>query len=78
MLKQKLQYFVYLMGRTESFEKTLMLGGIEDRRRREKQDEMFGWHHELNGRGFGWTPGVVDGQGGLACCDSWGHKVRHD
>ena len=51
-----------------------MLGGIEDRRRREKQDEMFGWHHELNGRGFGWTPGVGDGQGGLECCGSCGRK----
>ena len=35
---------------------------------------MAGWHHQLNGRGFGWTPGVGDGQGGLACCDSWGRK----
>ena len=38
------------------------------------EDEMAGWHHQLNGREFRWTPGVVDGQGGLACCDSWGHK----
>ena len=38
------------------------------------EDEMVGWHHRLNGHGFGWTPGVSDGQGGLACCDSWGHK----
>ena len=59
MLKLKLQYFGHLMRKADSLEKTLMLGGIEDRRRREKQDEMFGWHHELNGRGFGWTPGVV-------------------
>ena len=39
-----------------------------------KEDEMVGWHHWLNGHGFGWTPGVGDGQGGLACCSSWGHK----
>ena len=38
------------------------------------EDEMAGWHHWLDGRGSGWTPGVGDGQGGLACCDSWGHK----
>ena len=38
------------------------------------EDEMVGWHHWLNGHGFGWTPGVGDGQGGLACCDSWDHK----
>ena len=35
---------------------------------------MVGWHHQLNGRRFGRTPGVGDGQGGLACCGSWGHK----
>ena len=35
------------------------------------EDEMVGWHHRLNGRGFGWTPGVDDGQGGLVCCGSW-------
>ena len=35
---------------------------------------MVGWHHRLNGYGFGWTPGFGDGQGGLACCGSWGHK----
>ena len=37
-------------------------------------DEMAGWHHRLNGREFEWIPGVGDGQGGLACCNSWGHK----
>ena len=35
---------------------------------------MIGWHHRLNGHGFGWTPRVGDGQGGLACCGSWGRK----
>ena len=35
---------------------------------------MVGWHHRLNGHGFGWTPGVGDGQGGLVCCGSWGRK----
>ena len=38
------------------------------------QNEMVGWHHWLNGHGFGWTPGVGHGQGGLACCGSWGCK----
>ena len=37
-------------------------------------DEMVGWHHWLNGHGFGWTLGVGDGQGGLACCSSWARK----
>ena len=38
------------------------------------EDEMTGWHHRLNGHGFGWTPGVDVGQGGLACSDSLGCK----
>ena len=38
------------------------------------EDEMAGWHHWLDGRESQWTPGVGDGQGGLACCESWGHK----
>ena len=74
MLKLKLQYFGHLMQRVDSLEKTLMLGGIGGRRRRGQQDEMAGWHHWLDGRESGWTPGVGDGQGGLACCSSWGRK----
>ena len=49
----------------------------KDWRQEEKgttEDEMVGWHHQLNGHGFGWTPGVGDGQGGLVCCSSWGRK----
>ena len=38
------------------------------------EDEMVGCHHQLSGREFGQTPGVGDGQGGLAYCSSWGHK----
>jgi len=38
------------------------------------EDEMAGWHHWLDGCEFGWTLGVGDGQGGLVCCNSWGHK----
>ena len=49
-LKLKLQYFGHLMWRTDSLEKTLMLGKIEGRKRREAtEDEMVGWHHQLNG-----------------------------
>ena len=39
-----------------------------------REDEMAGWHHGLDGHESKWTPGVGDGQGGLVCCDSWGHK----
>ena len=38
------------------------------------EDEVIRWHHQLNGHEFGWTLGVGDGQGGLACCSSWGCK----
>ena len=38
------------------------------------EDEMVGWHHQLDGHGFGWTLGVGAGQGGLAFCGSWGRK----
>ena len=38
------------------------------------EDEMVGWHHQFNGRVSGWTPGVGDGHGGLACCYSQGRK----
>ena len=42
------------------------------------EDELAGWHHWLDGREFERTPGVGDGQGGLVCCDSWGHRVGHN
>ena len=54
----------------------------KDWRQEEKgttEDEMVGWHHWLNGHEFEWTPGVGDGQGGLACCSPWGsQRVGHD
>ena len=74
MLELKLQYFGHLMQRADSFENTLMLGKIEQEKKEMTEDEMVGWHHPLNGHGFGWTLGFGDGQGGLVCCDSWGHK----
>ena len=42
------------------------------------EGEMVGWHHQLNGHGFGWTPAVGDGQRGLECCSPWSRRVRHD
>ena len=38
------------------------------------EDEMVGWHHQLDGHEFEQDPGVSDGQGGLVCCSPWGHK----
>ena len=72
MLKLKLQYFGHLMRRADLLEKT-----GKDWRQEEKgtmEDEMVGWHPQLSGHGFGCTPAVGDGQGGLACCGSWGRK----
>ena len=75
MLKLKLQYFGHLMPRSDSLEKTLMLGGIAGQEEKgTTEDETAGWHHRLDGHEFGWAPGDGDGQGGLGCCDSWGHK----
>ena len=73
MLKLKLQYFGHLMQRINSLEKTLLLGKIEGRRRG-CQDEMVGWHHQLDGHEFEQALEVGDGQGDLACCRPCGCK----
>ena len=64
----------HMMQRADSLEKTLMLGGIEGRRRRGRQDEMVGWHHRFDGHEFEQNSEVGDGQGSLACCNLWGCK----
>ena len=51
-----------------------MLGKIEGGRRRGQEDEMVGWHHQLNGHKFEQVPGDGEGQGGLTCCSPWGRK----
>ena len=73
MLKLKLQYFGHQMQRTDSLEKTLMLGKIEDRRRRGRQ--RMRWLDGITNSmdmGLRWTLGVGDGQGRLVCCSPWG------
>ena len=74
MLKLKLQYFGHLMWRVDSLEKTDAGRDWGQEEKGKTEDEMAGWHHRLYGHEFEWTPGVGDGQGGLACCDSWGRK----
>ena len=74
MLNLKLQYFGYLLWRVDSLEKALILRGIEGRRKRDDRGWDGWWHHRLHGHEFEWIPRVGDGQGGLACCDSWGCK----
>ena len=51
-----------------------MMGKSEGRRRRRGQDEMVGWHRQLDGHEFEQAPGVGDGQGSLVCCSPGGHK----
>ena len=73
-VKLKLHYFGYLIQRTDSLEKTLMLGRIEGGRRRGRQRMMVGWHHRFDGHEFEQVLRVGDGQGSLACCSPWGCK----
>ena len=74
MLKLKLQYFGQLMRRVGSLEKTDAGRDWGQEEKEMTEDEMAGWHHRLDGFESECTPGVGDGQGGLACCDSWGRK----
>ena len=74
MLKLNLQYFGYLMRSVDSLENTDSVRDCGQEQEGTTEDKMGGWHHRLNGHGFGWTPGVGDGQGGLGCCSSWGCK----
>ena len=74
IVKLKLQSFGYLMWRADSLEKTDAGRDWGQDEKGTTEDEMAGWYHWLNGRESGWTPGVGDGQGGVACCDSWGCK----
>ena len=72
MLKLKLQYFGHLMWRTDSFEKTLLLGKIEGGRRREWQ--RMRWLDGINGHESEQTLGVGHGHGSLVCCSPWVSK----
>ena len=75
MLKLKLQYFGHPMRRADSLEKDPDAG--KDWRWEEKgmiENEMVGWHHQLDGHEFEQALGVGNGQGSLACCSPWGHK----
>ena len=74
MLKLKLQHFGHLMWRVNSLEKTDAGRDWGQEEKGTTEDEMAGWHNRLNGCESEGTPGVGDGQGGLACCNSWGHK----
>ena len=75
MLKLKLQYFGYLMQRTDSLEKNLILGKTKGRGEKGMtEDKMVEWHHQRNGYEFEQTAGDSEGQGSLVCCSPWGRK----
>ena len=75
MLKFKLQYFGHLMRTADSLEKALMLEKIEGPKKKGMtEDEMLGWHHQLNRQESEQTLGDGDGQGSLECCSLRGHK----
>ena len=74
MLKLKLQYFVHLMQRGDSLEKTDAEKHWRQEEKEMPEDEMVRWHHWFNGHEFEQAPGVDDGQGSLMCCGLWGRK----
>ena len=75
ILKLKLQYFGHLMRRADSFEKILMLGGIDAQEEKGMtEDEIVGWHHQLIAHESEKALGIGNGQGSLVCCSPWGCK----
>ena len=74
----KLQYFGHLMWRADSLEKTLILGNIEGRSRRNDREWDGWWHHRLDGHESEQALGVGNAQWSLVCCSPWGRGVRHD
>ena len=79
MLKLKLQYFGHLVWKSRLTRKDPVAAkGWRQEEQGLTEYEMVGWHHQLDGHGFEQAPGVGDGQGSLACCSPWGHRVRQD
>ena len=74
ILKLKLQYSVTSCEELTHWKRLWCWEGLGQEEKGTTEDEMAGWHHWLDGHEFGWTLGIGDGQGGLACCDSWGCK----
>ena len=74
MLNMKFQYFCHSMRRADSFEDSDVGKDWGQERKGTTEDEMVRWNHGLNGHEFGWTPGIGNGEGCLACCGSWGHN----
>ena len=78
MLKLKVQYFDHLMQRAKILEKTPIWERLKAKGEETTEDEMVGWHHQLNGHKFEQTPGDSEGQGSLSCYSPWGSRVRRE
>ena len=78
MLKLKFQYFGHLMWRNWLTGKDPDAGKDWRQEKGMTDDEIVGWHHQLDGHEFEQIPGVGDGQGSLVYCSPWGHRVRHN
>ena len=74
----KLQYFGHLMQRADSLEDSEAGKDCGQEDKGATKDKMAGCHHQSNGHEFEQALGDGEGQGSLACCSLWGHKVRHD
>ena len=77
---EAVQYFSHLMRRVDSLVKILPDAGKDWRQDKERttEDKMVGWHHQFSGHEFKQALGEGERQGGLACCSSWGSRVRHN
>ena len=78
MLKLKLQYLATSCEELSHWKRLWYWEGLGAGGEGDARGWVGWWHHRLHGREFEWTPGVGNGQGGLACCNSWGRRVRHD
>ena len=78
MLKLKFQYFGHLMRRVNSLEKTDAGRDWRQEKKGTTEDEVAGWHHQLNGHEFAKALGIGDGQGSLVCCSPGGRRVKHE
>ena len=74
MLKLKLQYFGHVMRRTDSLERPWCWERLRQEEKGVTEDEIVGWHRQLNAHEFEQTPGDSEGQGSLVCGSPWGCK----
>ena len=74
MEKQVFENWILVQKELTHWKRPWCWEGLGQEEKGTTEDEMAGWHYQLDGHEFEWTPRAGDGQGGLACCNSWGHK----